>query len=176
MEQERVMQAKLEIAEEKVSLLVKEKKRLEAEIQDVASSINDPENRGQINELSQHEETLKEELELINSQIAREMMEVKQVEDAHDSMVAEINEFQSRLSELKGVNARLADDKGQTRQAAVENTSNLAEMRNMIELEAAQRNALESYIKQLKAEVIQLYTPEDAEDIMNREELKVFSV
>jgi hypothetical protein len=74
-EQERAVQAEREIAEEKVNLLVKEKERLEAEIQEVAESMNEPENHEQIGELCQHEEALKEELELINSQIAREMIE-----------------------------------------------------------------------------------------------------
>jgi chromosome segregation ATPase len=172
-EQEKAMQAELDRAEGKVNLLVKEKERLEAEIEEVAESMADPENHEQIEELEQHEEALKGELELINSHIERELAEVEQVKSAHDHMLAEIAEFQTRLQELKNVNQRLEHDNDQTAQATASHRGNLDEIRNQIELEAAQRNALESYIKQLKAEVMQLYNPEEADNIMEQDELKV---
>jgi len=46
---------------------------------------------------------------------------------------------------------------------------NNEEIRNLIEMEAAQRNALEAYIKQLKAEVLQIHNPEEANAILELE-------
>jgi hypothetical protein len=74
-EHQRAIQDERERAQEKVNLLVQEKERLEAEIQETANSIAEPENHEQLDELCQHEEALKEELELINAQIERETMD-----------------------------------------------------------------------------------------------------
>lgn len=162
MEHERAMQAELEAAEAKLELLLKEKERLESEIAEVEESLANPETQEQEEELSQHQEALNEELELVNSQIERERLEVEQVRSAHDNMVAEIEAFQQRLHELKAVNERLEQENAHVADENGHHQANLEDMRNMIELEATQRNALESYIKQLKSEVLQLYNPDDA--------------
>ncbi len=100
----------------------------------------------------------------------QEKIEAELVASEHANIQSEINEFQSRLHELKAVNERLENENIELLDQAAATNKNLEEMRAMIEREAAQRAALESYIKQLKNEVIQLYDPEQAEVLKEREE------
>jgi hypothetical protein len=74
MQQERAQHAEREVADEKVELLIKEKERLEAEIEEVTEQMGNSGNHDAMDQLCEQEAGLKEELELINAQIERENM------------------------------------------------------------------------------------------------------
>jgi hypothetical protein len=119
---------------------------------------------------AEEEQRLRAELEEIEGEMEQERIEFEGVAEEHANIQSEIAEFKNRLNELQVVNARLENENIDLVDAAAATNKNLEEMRAMIEREAAQRAALETYIKQLKNEVIELYDPEKAEKIREQDE------
>lgn len=169
MEREKEMKEELDVAQANLEQLIQEKERLESELAELQNEKEQTEDGDELANLEENEAQLTVDLERINERIEEDQAEVDRVAEEFSRLQQEIEEFQNRLTELKDVNDRLEQENKEFMQDATEANTNTEELRNMIEMEAAQRNALESYIKQLKSEVLQLYDPENAPE---EEELK----
>lgn len=170
LELERQKKVDLDAAEAKLAELEAEKERIELQISEIQTKQQEEEDGAALQALGDELSNLNGELENINSQISNDRAGYAQKAAEYETLHSEISEFQKRLEELRAVNERLENENRELMQQTQEGNQNLAEMRNMIEMEAAQRAALESYIKQLKNEVLQMYSPEEAEAIKQKEE------
>ncbi|RKO85778.1 hypothetical protein BDK51DRAFT_47614 [Blyttiomyces helicus] len=158
--EEKEKKRQLEEAEAKVLELEAEKMRLEQEI----GLIHDRNESGEIGDGdAQAEAELEEELAIVTGKLELERLEAEQVAQEHARLKADIADFQARLEELKALNERLNHENMHLMEAAQATNQELGEVRNMIEVEAAQRAALEAYIVQLKQEVLAMVNPADAE-------------
>jgi len=146
MDLEKHKKKQLEEAEAKVRELENEKVRLESEVQTMRS-------RNAAVDVKDNED-LEEELEIVRGKLELEKLEAEQVAQEHSKLKNDIEEFQSRLAELKALNDRLNVENQHQLEAAKATNRELHEVRNMLEIEEAQRSALESYIMQLKNEVL----------------------
>jgi predicted nuclease with TOPRIM domain len=160
LQKEREMKDELDMAQANLEQLANEKDRLENELSTFQRS-------GDAAQIA----NIESDLQNVSERIEQEQAEVDRVAVEYARLQQEIEEFQNRLVELSAVNARLETENEGFMQDATDANANLEEMRAMIETEAAQRNALESYIKQLKTEVLQLYNPDDAGAVEDNEHL-----
>lgn len=152
LQREHEMKDELDLAHANLEQLSGEKERLENELSQLQAEGGSG---------TQEEEKLSNDLSQVSERMQQEQTEVDRVAVEYARLQKEIEEFQNRLTDLQDVNARLENENQEFTQDATDANANLEEMRGMIETEAAQRNALESYIKQLKTEVLQLYNPDE---------------
>ena len=145
----------LEQVEERLHELEEEKKRIEGEIYAVSKGLGDGDSK-----------LLKGELTQINERIEQEQADLNQISRDHQRLVDEVTVVQSRLLELNTANKKLESDNYELANKNKTQNNELEQLRLMIEMEAAQRNALEEYIRQLKQEVLQRYNPVIAEEIL----------
>ena len=147
LELEREKREILELAEKKLATLEIQKHQIEEEIKHVQSS------KGQTSKVNK----LQGELQAVKYKLDCEKNEVLKVRRDHEILVEEIDAFQNKIRDLKTVNERLESENHKLAVEAKATNEAIADMKTMIEMEAAQRQALESYIKQLKQDVMMLY-------------------
>ncbi|KAJ3222839.1 Membrane-associated guanylate kinase, WW and PDZ domain-containing protein 2 [Clydaea vesicula] len=169
---EKQKKAELDEAEGRLVSLEAEKCRIEEELRLLQEKMDEPENSENLESLQQEEDHLKEGLETLLIQLEQERQETERIRREHSDIEREIAAFQLRLQELQRVNERLESENREFQGHNDETNQNITEMREMIELEAEQRTALEAYIKQLKLEVLQLANPEEADRLKMEEESK----
>jgi chromosome segregation ATPase len=140
----------------KVAVLEKKKEKLEQTLDkidsEVAKETSNLKRAASIREKAKIQETLQE----VKSEIVAEKSEAQRLESEYEDLSAEIAEFQERLNDLNVLNERLhAENQSQLEQAK-STQKELDEITELYEIEAAQRQALEDYIMQLKGEILSL--------------------
>ncbi|KAJ3391018.1 Membrane-associated guanylate kinase, WW and PDZ domain-containing protein 3 [Lobulomyces angularis] len=163
LQKEKEKKQELEAAEQKYRDLTEKRAKLEMEIKELEGNVAGKNSAAVSDEL-------RGELQEVTQQLQEEKVEVDNFNDEHERLQKEIDAYQVKLRELRAVNEKLQQDNEYLAENSKQQNDGLIEMRNMIEMEAAQRAALEQYIKQLKMEVIQLYNPEEADKVKQLEE------
>lgn len=169
-EAEKRKQEELAAAEAKMKKLEGARLRLERELTILHTAKADMTLEDEAD--AEEEKRLRAELEEIEGELEQERLEFEEVAEEQANIQTEIAEFKNRLNELQVVNDRLENENTDLIDQAAATNKNLEEMRVMIEREAAQRTALEAYIKQLKNEVIELYDPDKAEQLRERQNME----
>lgn len=160
LEEDKRKKEEMGLAEDKMRKLEAARLKLERDLQKLHSGAG-----GEDADMDEEEERLRAELLAIEQHIDQEQVEFEEVAAEQEEVNQEILDFQNRLKEIQMANERMEGDNNQLIVENVKATKDLDEIRNMIEAEAAQRAALESYIKSLKLEVIEMYDPDKAEQM-----------
>lgn len=93
-------------------------------------------------------------LDEVKVQLEQERSEADRIAEEHQKLQAEIEEFQQRLEELRSLNERLTAENQSQLEAAKQTNRELLQVKELMEVEASQRSALESYVMQLKEDIL----------------------
>lgn len=153
LEKEQAKKAELEKAEALLKVLETEKVRIESEIKNLKAKGGSAD--------KQNLASLQTELKSVLARVDNEKNLADKIKTDHKKLIGEISDFQTKVLELREVNERLENDNKQLANESKQQADAIAEMKQMIEMEATQRNALDAYIKQLKNDVLGLYVPNE---------------
>jgi len=97
--------------------------------------------------------------------ILKETIDYEVLSKAHQKLMSEVSQNHKKSQEFRHINHTMVVEENQIYYDEQLNTNDdLAQVRNLIEMEAAQRCALEQYVLQLRAEIINLHQPEQAQN------------
>ena len=94
-------------------------------------------------------------LQAVNAELAAERAEAEKITEEYNQLSEEVAEFQGRLDDLKELNDRLTSDNQSQLEAAKATTKEIEEVREKMELEAAERAQLEQQLMQTKEDIIE---------------------
>jgi hypothetical protein len=133
-------------ATRRVTDLESEKIRLEREVEVMRTQAQKKE--------SQLDQELEAELMAVKTRLEKEKVVEETEAKEYNKLKAEVEEFNSRLNELRNLNDRLKREEQSQLEAARNTEREIQEVSHLLEVEAAERVALESYIIQLTQEIM----------------------
>ncbi|TPX59198.1 hypothetical protein SpCBS45565_g07794 [Spizellomyces sp. 'palustris'] len=119
-------------------------------------------------------DNLLSELTVLNEKVALGRCEMALTSSDSTRLQEELSFFEVRLGRLQAINAQLEGQEQRLVETAQATNMELSEVRNMIDIEAAQRAALEDYVDQLRVEAEEA-TVSGEETVANDSGLKVDS-